>query len=73
VDPVVIVIVEVPVLPTTDVLATVVVTEDVAVIVVLIMVVVSVNIAWKLTGKLGMVKVQVNPGREPQMIPFVMW
>ena len=73
VDSVIIVTVDVAVLPSTDILVTGVVVEYVLVTVILLVTVISVNVTWKLTGKLGMVKVQVNPSCAPQFTPFVKW
>jgi hypothetical protein len=36
-------------------------------------VVVSVNVTWNETGKLGIVKLQAYPNPEPQEIPLVKW
>ena len=66
-----VVMVEVIVFPTTAVLVTLVTMVEERVTVDEIVFVVGVKVTWKVTGKLGIVKVQTYPDEDPQETPLV--
>ena len=65
--------VEVLALTTAAVLVAVVLIVEVMTTVCEVVIVVSANVTWNMTGKLGIVKLQTYPASEAQMTPFVKW